>query len=107
MKEVIMGDQSQTERSHTKKKVTGYITVTHLIKKEGDKFASHCPELDVSSFGDTLEEAPENLVDVICLYLNSIEELGLIEEIFKKRGIKVWAIGWCKLLLFCRAKMLT
>ena len=37
-----------------------FIVVTHIIKKENDQYVAICPEFDVSSFGDTVEEANEN-----------------------------------------------
>ena len=36
-----------------------YIVVTHVIKKENDQYVATCPEFDVSSFGETVEEANE------------------------------------------------
>ena len=34
-----------------------FIVVTHVIKKEKYQYVATCPEFDVSSFGDTVEEA--------------------------------------------------
>jgi predicted RNase H-like HicB family nuclease len=34
---------------------------TALIEREGDGYVSLCPELDIASQGDTIEEARENL----------------------------------------------
>jgi len=42
-----------------------YIIVTHVIKKENDQYVATCPEFDVSSFGETVEEANENLKEAI------------------------------------------
>ncbi len=32
-----------------------------IIEREGDGYVSLCPELDISSQGDTIEEARQNL----------------------------------------------
>ena len=32
-----------------------------IIEREGDGYVSLCPELDIASQGDTIEEARENL----------------------------------------------
>lgn len=62
-----------------------------MIKKEEKMFFAHCPELDVGSQGETIEEADNNLKDAIVLYLNTIEELGTRKDIFKKRNIKTYS----------------
>jgi predicted RNase H-like HicB family nuclease len=53
-------------------------------------FFSHYAELDIGSQGETVEEANNNLKDAVILYLNTIEELGTREEIFKKRNTKIY-----------------
>lgn len=40
-----------------------------VIAKEGKKYSSWCPQLDIASFGDTIEEAKKNLKEAIELYL--------------------------------------
>ncbi|GAI66535.1 unnamed protein product [marine sediment metagenome] len=68
-----------------------YIVLTHMISKEEKVFFALCPELDVGSQGETVEESDNNLKDAILLYLDTIEELGTREYIFKKRNIKVYS----------------
>lgn len=47
-------------------------------------FFAHCPELDIGSQGETVEEANNNLKNAVILYLNTIGELGTRKEIFKR-----------------------
>jgi predicted RNase H-like HicB family nuclease len=61
---------------HTKKS----INLTSIIWKEGDKYVSKCPELEVASCGDTLDEALENLKEAVELYLENAKELGMLDE---------------------------
>ncbi|MBA7548136.1 hypothetical protein ES705_40582 [subsurface metagenome] len=68
-----------------------YIVLTHMISKEEKVFFALCPELDVGSQGETVEEADNNLKDAVVLYLNTIEELGTRDHIFKERNIKVYS----------------
>ena len=77
--------------SCTKDKKETYIIVTCNINKEDDTYVAVCPELDVASQGETVEEANNNVKEAIILYLNSIEELGIRKEIFKERKIKVYS----------------
>jgi predicted RNase H-like HicB family nuclease len=45
--------------------------LTALIEKEDEMFVALCPELDVASQGDTLEEARANLAEAVQLCLES------------------------------------
>ena len=47
-------------------KTTKNFTV--IIEKEGDGFVSLCPELDIASQGDTVEESKINLQEAIELF---------------------------------------
>lgn len=67
----------------------GYIVVTLKAYQEGNQYVSECPELDVASCGDTLDEAFRNVEDALLLYLKTIEKLGERERVFKERGIEV------------------
>ena len=67
-----------------------YIVVTHVIKKENDRYVATCPEFDVSSFGETVEESNDNLKEAISLYLEGIEELKVRDQIFKEKSITTY-----------------
>ena len=67
-----------------------YIIVTHVIKKENDQYVAICPEFDVSSFGETVEEANDNLKEATSLYLEGIEELKVRDQIFKEKSITTY-----------------
>lgn len=49
-----------------------------------------CPELGISSQGDTIEEAEKNIKDAVYVFLNSIESIGLRDKIFKEKNIKIY-----------------
>ena len=49
--------------------MTGSRRLTAVIEREGDGYVSFCPELDVASQGDTIEEARANLVEALTLFL--------------------------------------
>jgi predicted RNase H-like HicB family nuclease len=40
----------------------------YIVYKEGSYFVSQCLNVDVSSFGDTIEQAIENLNEALTLY---------------------------------------
>ena len=41
------------------------ITLTAIIEREGDGYVALCPELDIASQGDTIEEALANLKEAL------------------------------------------
>ena len=62
---------------------------TAVIEKEGDGYVSLCPELDIASQGDTVEEASANLKEAVGLFFESasVNEVSqrLHEEVFVTR----------------------
>ena len=56
--------------------------------KETEGYVSKCPELGVTSCGDSFEEALNNLKEAVDLYLENAKELGLIEEVTESRPDK-------------------
>ena len=63
--------------------------LTAIIEREGEGYVSFCPELDIASQGDTVEEARENLREALELFFEtaSPEEVQarLHEEIYVTR----------------------
>jgi predicted RNase H-like HicB family nuclease len=43
-------------------------TLTAIVQSEGTGFVSLCPELDIASQGDTIEEARDNLREALELF---------------------------------------
>ena len=67
----------------------GYVAIDVIVAKEDNQYSSWCPILDIASCGDSPDEAVKNLGDALELYLNTLEEEGEREQVFKERGIKV------------------
>ena len=44
---------------------------TALIQREGDGFVALCPELDIASQGDSVEEARRNLQEALELFFET------------------------------------
>jgi predicted RNase H-like HicB family nuclease len=45
--------------------------LTGVIEREGDGYVSLCPEMDVASQGDTVDEARRNLIEAVELFLET------------------------------------
>jgi len=56
------------------------MTLTAVITKEDDGYVSLCPELDIASQGDTVEEAKLNLKEAVELFF----ECASKEEVDKR-----------------------
>ncbi len=54
------------------------FNVTAIIWQEDDVYVSKCPELEVASAGNTLQEALENLKEAVELYLENAKALGTL-----------------------------
>ena len=44
-----------------------------LIEGEGDGYISLCPELDIASQGDNIEEARQNLIEALELFFETAD----------------------------------
>ena len=57
-------------------------------------YQAYCPELIITSFGDTSDEAKESLRREIGSYLEDCEELGVLDEVLIEAGFydtdEVW-----------------
>jgi len=47
--------------------------LTAIIEREGDGYVALCPEFDIASQGDTVEDARKNLVEAVELFLETAD----------------------------------
>jgi len=69
--------------------LTFELTLPAKLKKKPKYWVSSCPALDVVSQGLTKEEAKENLVKALTLFLASYFERGTLEQALKECGFSV------------------
>jgi predicted RNase H-like HicB family nuclease len=60
--------------------------LTAIIEREGDGYVSLCPELDIASQGDSIEQARENLREALQLFF----ETGSEQEISRRLSGEVY-----------------
>lgn len=58
------------------------------IFRDGDVFVAHCPQFDVSSYGETPEEAAEMFREAFTLYLDHARDTGTLEQIVEEAMAK-------------------
>ena len=60
-----------------------------IIFKEGGTYISYCPELDISSCGNTIDEARKNLKIAVNLFLEEAENMGTLDQILHESGYEL------------------
>lgn len=56
------------------------------IKREDNCFVVYCPDLELSSYGDTVEEAQRNFCEVVAIFFDDIVKRGTVEEVLAECG---------------------
>ncbi len=62
------------------------MTLTAVIEREGDGYVALCPEVDVASQGETVDEARRNLQEALELFFETASQ----EEIHKRTRGEVY-----------------
>lgn len=62
------------------------IQVKCEIFREDDLYVSICPKLNLSSFGDTIEEAKKSLQEALLAFLEECEEMNTLEIVLQEAG---------------------
>jgi predicted RNase H-like HicB family nuclease len=62
--------------------------------KEDDAIVALCPELQVSSFGDTIEEAEKSIKEALELFFEGCETLGTVNEVLEESGFQKIGEQW-------------
>jgi len=58
--------------------------LTAIIEREGDGFVSLCPELDIASQGDTVDEARKNLQEALELFFETASPVEIKERLHEE-----------------------
>ena len=62
------------------------IRVRAEFFQEGDQYVAICPELNVSSFGDTKAEALKSFQEAVSLFLEECQRLGTLKQVLEEAG---------------------
>ena len=58
--------------------------LTAIIEREGDGFVALCPEVDVASQGDTVDEARKNLQEALELFFETASSDEIKERLHEE-----------------------
>jgi predicted RNase H-like HicB family nuclease len=62
------------------------LSVRIEIFKEGDVYVALSPELNVSSFGETIEDAKRSIKEAIEAFVEECERMGTLEDVLEESG---------------------
>ena len=70
------------------------ISLEIKVFKEGDAYVALCPELNVSSFGDDIENAKVSLREALEAFLEECEAMGTLQEVLEDAGFVKEKESW-------------
>jgi len=70
------------------------ISFTVHIFKEGATYVAHAPKLDVSSCGDTDEQARKNIQDAVRGFLETSADMGSLDWVLEESGYSKKGDSW-------------
>jgi len=62
------------------------IDYNMVVFKEQDIFVAYSPKLDISSCGDSIDQAREMLKSAVGLFLEEAEKMGTVNILLKESG---------------------
>ncbi len=62
------------------------LKLTEELWKEGNMYVSYCPELDIASCGETIDQAKKNLGEVILINLEEAQKIGTLGNLLQEAG---------------------
>lgn len=63
------------------------LRLTEELWKEGNMFVSFCPELDIPSCGETVDQAKRNLREAIQINLEEARKMGTLDRLLEEAGL--------------------
>ena len=63
------------------------LMLTTIVKKQRNRYSAWCPELDIASEGDSIDEAQKNLKEAVQCQVEAMIEAGDLNTLLEKIGI--------------------
>lgn len=62
------------------------LRLSEEIWKEGNMYVSYCPEIDIASCGETIEQAKKNLKEAILINIEETKKMGTFRKFLQDAG---------------------
>jgi len=72
----------------------GHIIIRSEFFREGDVYVGVCPDLNVSSFGETIEEAKQSLREALTAFFEECEAMGTLHDVLEEAGFIRQDMNW-------------
>lgn len=63
-----------------------YLNIKIEVFHEDELYVAMCPNLNVSSYGESVEEAKKALVEAVEAFLEECAEMGTLEDVLEECG---------------------
>ena len=64
------------------------IRLTEEIWNEGNMYVSYCPELDIASCGESVEQAKKNLKEALLINIEETKKMGTFDQFLQDAGFE-------------------
>ncbi|MDA3939448.1 MAG: hypothetical protein PF693_09090 [Spirochaetia bacterium] len=64
------------------------LRITEELWKEGNMYVSYCPEMDVASCGEDINQAKKNLLETILINIEDTKKMGTFEQFIDECGLE-------------------
>ncbi len=76
------------------------ISINVEVFKEAELYVALCPALNVSSYGESVEDAKKSLVEALEAFVEECSEMGTLEEVLEESGFtkqnEIWQPPECQ-----------
>jgi len=72
----------------------------HAASEEGDKFVAYSPAIDLSTCGDTEEQARKRFIEAASLFFDEIISMGTVVNLKLKPTSKFWEEDLAQYILY-------
>ena len=66
------------------------LKLTEEIWREGNMYVSYCPELDIASCGEDVQQAKTNLYEAILINIEETQQLGTFQDFLEECGLELF-----------------
>lgn len=64
------------------------VVLNLMFHREGNKFIAYSPALDLSTCGDSLEQAKKRFEEMLSLFIEEVDKMGTLEDVLLECGWK-------------------
>jgi hypothetical protein len=64
------------------------VTLTVIFYREGNKFIAYSPALNLSTCGDSQDQAKRRFEEILGIFLEEVDKMGTLEDVLLECGWK-------------------